>query len=194
MSITGPVPCRIETVKVASRMIIGPKAVVEQVNSKEGLLVTGVQTPAFGPIIEASSPVATPRIISYAGVPGAADSGSIQLYTVNVDPPCLHVTCPPAKAVISAAAKVTPISKNVTHKIKNNTFGANIHSLYRESFFMKNGSMGALATRKIESVIEKINNSSVGELLQQKDDLIDIIVDLNNRNIKRTASQIINCI
>ena len=57
-----------------------------------------------------------------------------------------------------------PIVKNVTKKRKdntdkeeNNTFGANIHSLYRHSFFMNEGSMGAFATKKINEIIKELN-------------------------------------
>ena len=40
----------------------------------------------------------------------------------------------------------------------DNTFGANIHSLYRESFFMKNGSMGSIATMKINEILKELNS------------------------------------
>ena len=40
----------------------------------------------------------------------------------------------------------------------DNTFGANIHSLYRESFFMEHGSMGEFATDKINGIIGQLNN------------------------------------
>ena len=51
----------------------------------------------------------------------------------------------------------------------DNTFGANIHSLYRESFFMENGSMGEFATDKINTIISELNsdNFDYNELEQQ---------------------------
>jgi hypothetical protein len=67
--------------------------------------------------------------------------------------------------------------ENITHEIEDNTFGANIHSLYRHSFFMKDGSMGALADRKINEIIKKLkpeddDKPSVAKLnTGQKNDL-----------------------
>ncbi|WP_321279069.1 AAA family ATPase [Marinifilum fragile] len=43
------------------------------------------------------------------------------------------------------------------------TFGANIHSLYRNSFFLENGLMGEFAKGKIDQVIRNLNNELQNE-------------------------------
>jgi energy-coupling factor transporter ATP-binding protein EcfA2 len=70
---------------------------------------------------------------------------------------------------------VSPVVKNVTDKIKDNTFGANIHSLYRHSFFMEDGSMGALAERKINEIFDELNSPQSENLEMDK------YVELENR-------------
>jgi hypothetical protein len=42
----------------------------------------------------------------------------------------------------------------------DNTFGANIHSLYRHSFFMENGTIGTLAAKRINEAIALLINSN----------------------------------
>ncbi len=44
-----------------------------------------------------------------------------------------------------------------------NTFGANIHSLYRNSFFLENGLMGEFAKGKIDQVIRNLNDEIANE-------------------------------
>jgi hypothetical protein len=41
--------------------------------------------------------------------------------------------------------------------VKEETFAANIHELFADSFFMRNGTIGDFAKRKIEEVINLIN-------------------------------------
>ena len=46
-------------------------------------------------------------------------------------------------------------------KSKNETFGANVHELFTDSFFLQDGLIGEFARRKIEALVEKINNKKV---------------------------------
>lgn len=98
-----------------------------------------------------------------------------------------------------------PVVENVTNKMEDNidkrkdntdeienTFGANIHSLYRHSFFMKNGSIGALAMGKIEYVIKQINTCSISKLLSQKDQLVDIIKLIGEPVIRKRLYSLMN--
>jgi hypothetical protein len=58
--------------------------------------------------------------------------------------------------------------KNVTKETNINTFGANIHTLLANGFFMKDGLMGEFAKEKIQSVINFLSNESESNLDQQK--------------------------
>lgn len=55
---------------------------------------------------------------------------------------------------------------------KNETFGANIHELFTDSFFLQNGLMGEFSRRKIEELINEIkqenNNSITREIFENK--------------------------
>ncbi len=48
------------------------------------------------------------------------------------------------------------------------TFGANIHSLYRNSFFLENGLMGEFAKGKIDAVIRDLNQANVKEIISEE--------------------------
>ena len=41
-----------------------------------------------------------------------------------------------------------------------NTFASNIFDLYRDSFFMQNGTMGAFAKSKVDALLTKVNSMS----------------------------------
>jgi len=67
----------------------------------------------------------------------------------------------------------------------NNTFGANIYDLYRDSFFLQTGTIGKFASRKIQSYVEEISqlyvaDNATGEIKKRLDKLqanISIIGD-----------------
>lgn len=46
---------------------------------------------------------------------------------------------------------------------KNETFGANIHTLYQESFFLNDGLTGQFAKDKIKTIVQKIRNEKEGK-------------------------------
>lgn len=81
------------------------------------------------------------------------------------------------------------IVKIVEPKI-DNTFGANIHSLYRHSFFMKNGTMGALASAKINDIIDKINKAVTDDqikTLNKDKNSIQKLIDLIGEPIIKSS-------
>lgn len=43
---------------------------------------------------------------------------------------------------------------------KNETFGANIHELFTDSFFLQDGLMGEFARKKIENLVERVNEKN----------------------------------
>jgi energy-coupling factor transporter ATP-binding protein EcfA2 len=60
---------------------------------------------------------------------------------------------------------------------KKNTFGANIHELLADSFFLKNGFIGDFAKKTIESIIKILNEVKENNYKQQKSDLSKEKVD-----------------
>ncbi len=60
---------------------------------------------------------------------------------------------------------------------KKQTFGANIHTLLSDSFFLQNGLMGEFANNKIQSVIDYLNGRTERNLAKDKQyqSIIDII-------------------
>tara|TARA_R110001583_G_scaffold24869_5_gene90487 strand:+ start:12774 stop:14630 length:1857 start_codon:yes stop_codon:yes gene_type:complete len=76
--------------------------------------------------------------------------------------------------------------KDMTH-----TFGANIHSLYRHSFFLENGLMGEFAKGKIDGVIQDINqddaNNKVSDI--RKDEILFIINQIGEPLIQSKLKQ-----
>ena len=64
--------------------------------------------------------------------------------------------------------------KNVTDSVKINTFGANIHTLLKDNFFIEGSLMGKFAQEKIQDLIYKLNDENINnknDILKQ----IDII-------------------
>lgn len=55
------------------------------------------------------------------------------------------------------------------------TFGANIHTLLSDSFFMKEGLMGSFAKRKIDRIVGKILNGTSRELKEKTHEIESII-------------------
>jgi predicted ATP-binding protein involved in virulence len=66
--------------------------------------------------------------------------------------------------------------KNVTKETNINTFGANIHTLLSNGFFMKDGLMGEFAKGKIDEVIKILNQNKLNdEDLKYCEQIISII-------------------
>ncbi|SME45599.1 hypothetical protein BACERE00185_05023 [Bacillus mobilis] len=73
-----------------------------------------------------------------------------------------------------------------------NTFGANIHTLLKDGFFM-HSTMGEFATKKIKEVISSINNSDVEEVTEeQKDEWLYIINSIGEPLIQRRIMKMFN--
>lgn len=65
------------------------------------------------------------------------------------------------------------------------TFGANIHNLYRSSFFMQDGLMGKFAKDKIDGVIRDLRGDSEIEEKRKKE--IRFIIDTIGEDVLRTG-------
>ena len=77
--------------------------------------------------------------------------------------------------------------KTQAESIPANTFGANIHSLYRNNFYLKDGVMGKFAESLINGIIEKINS----EQDLSNNDLF-IISQIGEPILKQSIEQILN--
>jgi len=70
------------------------------------------------------------------------------------------------------------------------TFGANIHSLFRNSFFLDNGLMGEFAKEKINKVIKELNEKNVKDFSDnKKKELRFIIQQIGEPLIQRKLQQ-----
>ncbi len=65
--------------------------------------------------------------------------------------------------------------KAVSSPNKEKTFGANIHDLLANDFFLENGFMGQFANRKIQSIINKIDSWKENQTQKNTDSLYRII-------------------
>jgi hypothetical protein len=65
------------------------------------------------------------------------------------------------------------------------TFGANIHNLYRSSFFMQDGLMGKFAKEKIDGVIKELRGDS--EIAEKRKKEIRYIIDTIGEDVLRTG-------
>ena len=70
--------------------------------------------------------------------------------------------------------KVSGETQVVDHEITGKTFGSNIYTLYKKSFFMDKGLMGAFATQKINAIFEKLKNSLDTNTPLDKKDIEDM--------------------
>ena len=81
--------------------------------------------------------------------------------------------------------------KNISTNKLHDTFGANIHTLLDNSFFMENGLMGKYSKNQIEYIISKLNNHK-NEISKPKNEQTnDHIIDkLEQNRIKQIISNI----
>lgn len=75
---------------------------------------------------------------------------------------------------------------------KKETFGANIHTLLLDSFFLPFGSLSEFAKNKIEYVIEKLNSPKPFKGIEEKENLRKIIGIIGEPVIKRKLLQMFN--
>ena len=75
------------------------------------------------------------------------------------------------------AQNILALKKNLgdTEKISLSTFGANIHEMLRNSFFLKNGSIGEYASYVIEQIIYSLQN------IANKKENINMALELHNK-------------
>lgn len=75
------------------------------------------------------------------------------------------------------AQNILALKKNLgdTEKISLSTFGANIHEMLRNSFFLKNGSIGEYASYVIEQIIYSLQN------IANKKENINTALELHNK-------------
>ena len=71
--------------------------------------------------------------------------------------------------------KETGNCKNVTKETNIETFGANIHTLLSDGFFMSDGIMGEFAKNKINEVINNLHNKQNSLSQKQIKSIIDSI-------------------
>lgn len=74
------------------------------------------------------------------------------------------------------------------------TFGANIHSLYRNSFFLENGLMGEFAKGKIDSVIHALTDKrkTPKTIVKNKDEYQFIIDQIGEPLLKSRLQKLLN--
>lgn len=73
-----------------------------------------------------------------------------------------------------------------------NTFGANIHTLLKDGFFMSS-TMGEFATKKIKEVISSINDSSIEDVTEeQKNEWVYIINSIGEPLIQKRIMKMFN--
>ena len=67
------------------------------------------------------------------------------------------------------------------HTVNEETFGQNIHNILKENFFLKNGTVGAFATRKINKMAERL-----AEIKATADKIeINVQIDMEMREIRK---------
>lgn len=71
--------------------------------------------------------------------------------------------------------------------IQNQTFGANIHDLYRNSFFLENHTVGQFAFEKIDAVVQDLNRQQVG--LERREEMLRIISMIGEPVIRQRLQQ-----
>ena len=72
------------------------------------------------------------------------------------------------------------------------TFGANIHSLYRSSFFMENGFIGEFAKKKIDWVIGLLNSQNKSALDKHRDEVNFIIENIGEPLLRNKLREMYN--
>lgn len=77
--------------------------------------------------------------------------------------------------------------KQVNAFDKKNTFGANIHTLLSDGFFMQNGLMGEFAKNKIEEVVKDLNSSNA--LSEEKLKYIEQVISIVGEPILKRELQ-----
>jgi len=92
------------------------------------------------------------------GVTAIRSGCNIQLL-ITSHSPFLVSDLPKENIIFLDKKKETGNCKVCQPENMSSTFGANIHSLYRNSFFLENGLMGEFAKGKIDGVIEDLNKS-----------------------------------
>jgi predicted ATP-binding protein involved in virulence len=58
---------------------------------------------------------------------------------------------------------------------KQQTFGANIHTLFTEAFFLEDGLIGNFAKQKINDIIKDLKNNPTQEKIEYAEKLINLI-------------------
>ena len=76
---------------------------------------------------------------------------------------------------------------------QNNTFGCNIFDLYKDSFFLNNGTIGKLATDKINDIIQRVNSIKREDAVAESD--LMVIKQIGDSAIRRYIEKTIavNC-
>lgn len=72
------------------------------------------------------------------------------------------------------------------------TFGANIHSLYRSSFFLENGFVGEFAKQKIDWVIGLLNGNNPKEVEKNKQEINFIIENIGEPLLRNKLREMYN--
>ena len=75
---------------------------------------------------------------------------------------------------------------------KKETFGANIHTLLLDSFFLPLGALGDFAKNKIENIIERLNSPKPYSNAEEKEELRKTIGIIGEPVIKRKLLQMYN--
>lgn len=72
------------------------------------------------------------------------------------------------------------------------TFGANIHSLYRSSFFLENGFVGEFAKQKIDWVIKLLNENDQEKVKENKQEINFIIENIGEPLLRNKLGEMYN--
>lgn len=98
--------------------------------------------------------------------------------------PFLLSDIPKENVIFLEKDKSTGNCINVTKNIEINTFGANIHSLLSNGFFMKDGLMGEFSKNKIEEVIKYLDEEE--SKINSKEEAQNIIEIIGEPILKNT--------
>ncbi len=75
---------------------------------------------------------------------------------------------------------------------KKQTFGANIHSLFSDAFFMENGLTGSFAEQKIKNLIEFLDTGKTSDTIKNKEDAQKYIDIIGEPILKRQFQKMLN--
>lgn len=90
------------------------------------------------------------------------------------------------KSNVLFLSKEEGLTKINSNDKRSETFGANIHMLFRDSFFMKGGLIGEFAQSKIDEIVEKVNEFRKHRNLDDLEELNQLIQMIGEPILRKT--------